>query len=154
MKSTAPGSLLYYICLCDLFSFAFVFRSIFPKTQKYLAAIYSYLFYLAFREIYLSNLSYFYPVYLPISGTIARKGLTTPLTRWVASLCYLCVGAVHVVLHGPKVFWLLRRDSTSSSLPLDHGLRLHIGFDHSIFIPTISKNGNLDDTIVLPLPLH
>ena len=33
MKSTAPGSLLYYICLCDLFLFAFIFRSI--KTKKY-----------------------------------------------------------------------------------------------------------------------
>ena len=40
MKSTAPGSLLYYICLCDLFLFAFIFRSIKPKIQKYLAALY------------------------------------------------------------------------------------------------------------------
>src|SRR6266496_3318984 len=41
VKSTAPGSLLYYICLCDLFSFAFIFRSIKPKipccTLSYLA---------------------------------------------------------------------------------------------------------------------
>ena len=35
-----PGSLLYYICLCDLFLFAFIFRSIKPKIQKYLVALY------------------------------------------------------------------------------------------------------------------
>ena len=40
VKSTAPRSLLYYICLFDLFSFAFIFRSIKPKIQKYLAALY------------------------------------------------------------------------------------------------------------------
>ena len=49
MKPTAPGSLSHIICLCDLFSFAFILGSINPKTQKYFAAIYSYLFiYLAF----------------------------------------------------------------------------------------------------------
>ena len=43
MKPIAPGSLLQYICLCDLFSFAFIFRSIKPKIQKkkYLPTIYS-----------------------------------------------------------------------------------------------------------------
>ena len=39
VKSTAPGS-LYYICLCDLFSFSFIFKSIKPKIQKYLVALY------------------------------------------------------------------------------------------------------------------
>ena len=43
VKSTTPGSLLYYICLCDLFLFAFIFRYIKPKIQKYLAAIFLYL---------------------------------------------------------------------------------------------------------------
>ena len=44
VKPTAPGSLLYYICLCDLFLFAFIFRSIKPKIQKYLAEFYLLLF--------------------------------------------------------------------------------------------------------------
>ena len=39
-------------------------------------------------------------VHLPISDAVARKGLTTPLIRRVASICYLCAGAVHVVLCG------------------------------------------------------
>ena len=34
------------------------------------------------------------------SGAVTRKGLTTPLTRRVASGCYLCAGAVYVVLLG------------------------------------------------------
>ena len=52
------------------------------------------------REIYLSHLSYFYPFFLPISGAVTRKGLTTPFTRRVASIRYLCVGVVYVVLPG------------------------------------------------------
>ena len=40
VNPTAPGSLYHIICLCDLFSFAFIFRSIKPKIQKYLSAIY------------------------------------------------------------------------------------------------------------------
>ena len=37
---------------------------------------------------------------MPISGAVTRKGLTTPLTRRVASGCYLCARAVYVVLLG------------------------------------------------------
>ena len=40
----------------------------------------------------------FIHVRLPISGAVARKGLTIPLIRRVASDCYLCAGAVYVVL--------------------------------------------------------
>ena len=32
------------------------------------------------------------------SGQSEASGLTTPLTRRVASICYLCAGVVHVVL--------------------------------------------------------
>ena len=42
----------------------------------------------------------FIHVRLPIFGTVTRKGLTTPLIRRVASICYLCAGVVHVVLRG------------------------------------------------------
>jgi len=35
-----------------------------------------------------------------VFGVVTRKGLTTPLTRRVASGCYLCAGAVYVVLLG------------------------------------------------------
>ena len=93
MKSTAPGSLLYHICFQDLFLFDFIFISILLKTQKYLAEFYL----LLFASI---NLLQFYPVNLPIYSIVTRMGSTTPLIRWVVSICYLCAGAVHVVLRG------------------------------------------------------
>ena len=94
VKSTAPESLLYYICLHDLFLFAFIFRSINPKIQKYLAVIYYYLFYLAFpRDLFNQSTTTF--TYL-----FTREELTTPLLRRVASICSLCAGAVYVVLRG------------------------------------------------------
>ena len=93
MKYTALGSLLYYICLCDLFSFAFIFRSIKPKIQKYLAALY-FIWRSIYQYLLLSH------VRLPISVAGAQKGLTTPFTLRVASICYLCAGVVYVVFLG------------------------------------------------------
>ena len=92
----SPGLLSHIFAFAIYFSLASIFRSIKPKIQKYLAAIYSYLFYLAF------NLSRFTFLSGPraISGTATRKGLATPLTRRVARICYLCAGAVYVVLLG------------------------------------------------------
>ena len=54
------------------------------------------LFYLAF------DLSIFttFPRPRAISRAVTRKGLTTPLTRRVARCCYLCAGAIYVVLLG------------------------------------------------------
>ena len=93
VKSTAPGSLLYYICLCDLFLFTFIFRSIKPKIQKYLAALY-----FIWRSI--SQYLQLSHIRLPISGAAARKGLATPFTRRVMSICYLFSGSVYVVFLG------------------------------------------------------
>ena len=93
VKPTTPGSLYHIICLCDLFSFAFIFRSIKPKIQKYLGAIY------LFRDLFILSIT-FISRYLPILRRHTRKGLTTPLTRRVASICYLCAGDVYVVLLG------------------------------------------------------
>ena len=93
VKPTTPGSLSHIICLCDLFYLPFIFRSIKPKNTKIPCCN---LFYLAF------NLSRFTFLSGPraISGTATRKGLATPLTRRVARICYLCAGAVYVVLLG------------------------------------------------------
>ena len=49
------------------------------------------------RSIKLLQLSH---VRLPISGAVTRKGLTTPLTSRVVSICYFCAGAVYVLLLG------------------------------------------------------
>ena len=75
VKSTAPGSLLYHICLWDLFLFAFIFRSINPKTQKYLAIIYSYLF--IWRLIYQSTTNLPHAC-LPILRRRTPEGIDNP----------------------------------------------------------------------------
>ena len=62
--------------------------------------MFSNLFYLAFPRDLLIKLLQLSHVRLPISGTVTRNGLTTPLTRRVASICYLCAGVVYVVLLG------------------------------------------------------
>ena len=106
VKPTTLGSLHYYICLCDLFSFAFIFISMQPKIQKYLAAIY-FIWQSVYQYLQLSHVRF------QISGAVTRKGLTTPLIRPVANICYLCVGVVHVVLLG----------SPTSSITLVSSLR-------------------------------
>ena len=91
VKSTAPGSLLYYICLRDLFLFAFIFRSVntkIPCCNFYLFILYR----IPARSIYLIYYYFTYP--------FTREGLTTPLLCRVASICSLCAGAVYVVLRG------------------------------------------------------
>ena len=77
-----PGSLSHIIFLCDLFSFAFIFRFIKPKIQKYLSAIYSYLFYLAFDLSISTNLPH---VLFPILRHRTLKGI------FVCRGCLRCV---------------------------------------------------------------
>ena len=93
VKSTAPGSLAHIICLCDLLLFAFIFISINPKIQKYFAALYF------ICDLFIQSITTF-SRHTPISATVTRKGLTTPLTRRVARICYLCARAVYIVLLG------------------------------------------------------
>ena len=92
-ETYGPGSLSHIICLCNLFYLLFLFRSIKPKIQKYLAAIY-----FIWRSIY-QYYNSLTSVCLPW-GAATRKGLTTTFTRRVASICYLCAGVVYVVLLG------------------------------------------------------
>ena len=93
MKPTAPGSLSHIIAFAIYFPLLFIFRSIKPKIQKYLAVIY-----FIWRSIYqYLQLSH---VRLPIWGAATRKGLTTPFTRQVARICYLYAGAIYIVLLG------------------------------------------------------
>ena len=92
-QTYGPRISFHHIYLCDLFSFAFIFRSIKPKIQKYLAAIY------LFCDLFIPSTNL--PHFLCLSwGAVPRKGLTTPLTRRVARCCYLCAGDVYVVLLG------------------------------------------------------
>ena len=96
MKPTPPGLLSHRFALRSTFSLRLFSDILNQKYKKYLAAIYSCLFYLAFDPSIFTT----FPIHAPISGAITRKGLTTPLTRRVASSCYLCAGVVYVVLLG------------------------------------------------------
>ena len=97
VKSMAPGSLLYYICLWDIFLFSFIFRSINPKNPK-----------IPWCSFYLFILSRvparsIYPIYYNFTYLFTHEGLTTPLLRRVATICSLCAGAIYVVLRGSPI---------------------------------------------------
>ena len=97
VKPTAPGSSFSYIALRSTFPLRFYSDLLNQKIQKYLAAIYFYLFCLAF------DLSIYYNFLTSVClswGAVPRKGLTTPLTRRVARCCYLCAGVAYVCLLG------------------------------------------------------
>ena len=92
-ETYGPRVSFHHICLCDLFSLAFIFRSIKPKIQKYLASIY------LLRDLFILSTT-FTSRNLPFLRRRTQKGLTTPLTHRVVSICYLCAGAVYIVLLG------------------------------------------------------
>ena len=83
MKSTAPGTISYHI----------VFRSINAKTKTTL----SHFFFTYFLCVFARSI---YPISYNLIYLNTEEGLTTPLTRWVASICYLCAGVVYIVLLG------------------------------------------------------
>ena len=89
----APGFLSYIFALRSTFSLHLFLDLLNQKIQKYLDAIY------LFRNLFISSTNL--PHVLCLSwGVVPRKGLATPLTRWVVRCCSLCAGAVYVVLLG------------------------------------------------------
>ena len=98
VKPTAPGSLLYYICLRDLFLFAFIFRSIKPKIQKYLAAIYSSLFHLAFpRDLFIQSIIFLARL-LANFWRRCPKGIDNPINMLGCEyLLFVCRGCLRCV---------------------------------------------------------
>ena len=94
VKSTAPGSLLYYICLCDLFYLP-LFSDL--LNQKYKNTL---LHFILFGVRSINLLQFYLTSVFPSWGAATRKGLTTPFARRVASSCYLCAGDVYVVFLG------------------------------------------------------
>ena len=92
VKSTGPGALLYYICLCDIF-YLLLFSDL--LNQKYKNTLLHFIL----LVIYLFKLSQLSPAHAPFEAP-SREGFTTPLTHRVASICYLCAGAVYMVWGG------------------------------------------------------
>ena len=89
------------------FSYYLPLRSTFPLllfsdllNQKYKNTLLQFiLIYFIWRSIYQSTTIYLTSVCLSW-GAATRKGLTTPFTHRVTSICYFCAGAVYVVLLG------------------------------------------------------
>ena len=94
VKPMTPGSYFSYICLAIYFSFAFLFRSIKLKIQKYLATL------LFICDLLFQSITIYLMSICLSWGAVPRKGLTTPLTHRVARICYLCADVVYVVLLG------------------------------------------------------
>ena len=92
-ETYGPRVFFLIYLLCDLLYLLFLFRSIKPKIQKYFAALYF------ICDLFIQSITTF-SRHHAISGAVHRKGLTPPLTRRVARCCYLCPGAVYVVLLG------------------------------------------------------
>ena len=86
--SETYGSLVFFLIyfLAIYFSFAFLFRSIKPKIQKYFAAIYF------ICDLLFQSTTIFWHRY--------PKGIDNPFSTSVARCCYLCASAVYVVLLG------------------------------------------------------
>ena len=123
-KPTAPRSSFSYICLAIYFFLVFIFRSIKPKIQKYLAAINSYLFYLAL------DLSIYYKFTsrsLPILRRRTPKEIDNPFnTSGCEVLLFVCKGCLRCVAwfsYWVKNVGLISEGNTyrrcaASSLPL------------------------------------
>ena len=96
VKSTAPGSLLYYICLQSTFICIFYFQIYITKKPKIPRWILFAVVLFATTKLYLYQ-------------SFTREGLTAPLTRGVASICSLCVGTVYIAWLGPPtglILWM------------------------------------------------
>ena len=97
VKPTAPGSSFHIFALRSTFSLRLFSDQL---SQKYKNTLLQFtLIYFIWSLIYQSTTNL--PHVLCLSwGVVPRKGLTTPLTCRVARRCYLCVGAIYVVLLG------------------------------------------------------
>ena len=92
-ETYGPRVFFLIYLLAIYFSFTLLLRSIKPKIQKYFAALY-FICDLLFQSITILFRQ------VAVSGAVTQKGLITPLTPRVASDCYLCAGAVYVLLLG------------------------------------------------------
>src|SRR6266496_668273 len=87
VKSTAPGSLSHIICLCDLFYFAFIFRSIKPKYKNTLLQFILF----GIRSINLYN---FLPSTCQFLAPLP-EGIDNPFNTSGCEWLLFCAGAVY-----------------------------------------------------------
>ena len=88
VKPMAPRSLLYHICLCDLFLFAFIFKYIKPKIQKYFAALYF------ICDLFIQSITTFLPSHTNFWRRYP-KGIDNPFnTSGCEVLLFVCRGCL------------------------------------------------------------
>ena len=94
------GPRVFFLIYLHLWSTFFLHLFSDQLNQKYKNTLLRFtLIYFVWRSIYQSTTISSRPFCLSW-GAVPRKGFTTPLTRRVASICYLCGGVVYVVLLG------------------------------------------------------
>ena len=124
MKSTAPGSILYHICF-EIYFYLLLFSDL--LIQKYLAAIFIYLFYLAFpRDLFIQSIIF-------LSHLLANfwcrctKGIDNPFNtsgcEYLLFVCRCCLRSVAWFSYWFDNLGLITEENTyrscaASSLPL------------------------------------
>ena len=124
MKSTAPGSILYHICF-EIYFYSILFLDLlFQKPKNTLLHLLFAYFISRFIEIYLFNLPQILSSQLDnFWRCYPKKGLTTPYTCRVASICSLCVGTVYIVFLGPPtglIPWFSKTEGNTYATLLQH----------------------------------
>ena len=77
----------------EIYFFAFIFRSIIPKTLKYFVALYF------ICDLFIQSITTILPSCTNFWHRYP-KGINNPFNMSVARICYLCAGAIYVVLLG------------------------------------------------------
>ena len=96
-----PGVYSLSYLLFDRLFATFIFISIIPKKQKYLAALFICIFYFVFYgDLFIQSTTIFILSTWHFLAPLPEEGLTTPHTRRVASICSVCVGTIYIVLLG------------------------------------------------------
>ena len=88
-----PRSILYHICFPTYYLPLLFSDLLFQKPKNTLLQFFVIYFISRFCEIYWSNL-------LQSNLSFTWEVLTTPLMRWVASICSFCAGTIYIMLLG------------------------------------------------------
>ena len=85
--------------LYDLLFATFIFRCIIPKTQKYLAAIFCYLFYFAFyRDLFNQSITNFIPSTCNFCRRYPKRDWQPLISVGLQVFFSLCAGTIYIVL--------------------------------------------------------
>ena len=119
-ETYGPGVSFHHICLCDIFSFAFILRYIKPKIQKYLATLY------LFCDLFIVSITTLSRL-LANSRHRYQKGIDNPFNtsgcEYLLFVCGCCLRGVRRFSYWFNNLGLITEGNTyhlytASSLPL------------------------------------